>query len=135
MRPLWLLSGLALLACGGGSTGPEGYADGRVFVEHRLVTPSGQPITDPVRVEVKTYLPEVGEVPPFRLMPGERRDVVGKVLKGGTKFTIVVTGEWYDGPTTEIEVTVDGNVTVVLTEHPHKVGATLVPIKYRITYE
>jgi len=108
--------------------------DGRVFVEHQLRTPSGQPITDPVRIEVRTYLPEVGEVPPVELMPGQRKDVVGQVLKGGTKLKIAATGEWYDGPTTEIEVTVDGNVTVVLTEHPHAVGAIFIPFKYRITY-
>ncbi|RLG67975.1 MAG: hypothetical protein DRO11_09555 [Methanobacteriota archaeon] len=58
-----------------------------------------------------------------------------RVLKGGTRIKIAVTGEWYSGPTIEIEVTVDGNVTVVLTEHPHIVDASLIPIKYRLVYE
>ncbi|HIE03377.1 MAG TPA: hypothetical protein EYP61_01320 [Candidatus Latescibacteria bacterium] len=109
---VWL-GAFLVLACGGGGTSSRLPEDGRVFV--RNDTPqSGYPY--PVSVE---YL-HPGETGPepveVTVEPGETEEVTKDVLKGGTKVTFTIIGHTpRQQPRAEVEVTIDGSITIVVT--------------------
>jgi len=116
MRGLALLltvGALLLWSCGGGGTSTRVPEDGRVFVRNDT-SKSGHPY--PVSV---SYLhpEELGPEPVEVLVnAGETKEVTKDVLKGGTKVTFTIVGHTpRQQPRADVEVTVDGSITIVVT--------------------
>ena len=116
MRPLSapvaiLALGLLMVQLGCGGGGPKELEDGRLFIQNDTSAP----------LKVTAYCNELGEVH-IRVEVGEKKEVFGQVLPGGTKVTLHVESEGSpeapypaarEHPSyQDLEVTVDGNTTV-----------------------
>lgn len=115
--------GILLLGCGGGSTGPKTYEDGRVFVENRTEYELDVTFLNDAMETVETV------VAPY----ATKVEVSQAVLKGGKQYTFTVTAHARNfSPHVDIELEINGPVTIQILEVSVH-GSYGGPIQYSIT--
>ena len=110
-----LTSAVVSISCGGGSSGPKVYDDGRVFLKNEL---QAYPSDPTLHVVTSRYFhEELGQQIEVKVPPGESKDISTVVLKGGTEvlfYLVARTGG--SDPLADVKVKIDGNVMVRVTK-------------------
>ena len=113
--------GLLLLGCGGESTGPKTYEDGRVFVENQTEHELDVEFVNDALEEVKTA------IPPY----ATKVDVSQSVLTGGKGYAFTMTAHCpIMALKAEVELEVNGPMTIQIYNVNCAGGP---PVEYRIT--
>jgi len=115
--------GIILLGCGGGSSGPKTYEDGRVFVENRTEYELEVTFLNDALEEIKTVV----------AANMKKVEVSQGVLTGGKQYTfIVVAHAELFTPRAEVKLEINGPVTIQILQVPVE-GSYGGQIRYSIT--
>ena len=110
-----LTSAVVSISCGGGSSGPKVYDDGRVFLKNELQVHASDPT---LHVVTSRYFhEELGQQIEVKVPPGESKDISTVVLKGGTEILFhLVARTGGSDPLADVNVKIDGNITIRVTK-------------------
>ena len=115
--------GIVLLGCGGSSSGPKTYEDGRVFVENRTEYELEVTFLNDALEMVKTVVPA----------NAQKAEVSQGVLTGGKKYTFKVEAHSLNFTSNaQVELEINGPVTIQILQVPIH-GGYGGQIKYSIT--